>query len=38
MELPTVTKAMIPTKGKGKKVTFANYTKVAKKIFDKSFT
>jgi hypothetical protein len=29
VELQTVTKAMVPTKGKGKKVTFADYTKLA---------
>ncbi len=34
--LPTITKAMVPTKGKGKKVTFADYIKAAEMIFDKS--
>ncbi len=36
-ELPTVTKLTVPTTGKGKKVTFANYTKMAETTFDKSF-
>jgi hypothetical protein len=36
MELPTVTKSMVPTKGKGKKVIFANYSKVSETTFDKS--
>ncbi len=35
VELPTVTKPTVPTKGKGKKVTFSNYTKVVETIFDK---
>jgi hypothetical protein len=36
VELPTVTKLMVPTKGKGKKVTFADYSKVAESTFNKS--
>jgi hypothetical protein len=37
VELPTVTKLMtVPTKDKGKKVTFAENTKVAETTFDKS--
>jgi hypothetical protein len=37
VELPTVTKLMtVPTMGKGKKVTFAENTKVAESTFDKS--
>ncbi len=36
MELPTVTKSMVPTKGKGKKITFDKYTKVLETMFDKS--
>ncbi len=36
MELSTVTKSMVPTKGKGKKVTFVNYTKVSETTFVKS--
>jgi hypothetical protein len=37
VELPTVTKLMtVPTTGKGKKVTFAENTKVAETTFDKS--
>ncbi len=36
VELPTVTKLTVPTTGKGKKVTFANSTKVAETTFDKS--
>jgi hypothetical protein len=36
VELPTVTKLTVPTMGKGKKVTFADYTKVAETAFDKS--
>jgi hypothetical protein len=36
VELPTVTKATVPTKGRGKKATFANYTKVSETTFDKS--
>jgi hypothetical protein len=32
--VPTVTKAMVPTKGKGKRVTFADYTTVAERTFD----
>jgi hypothetical protein len=37
VQLPTVIKLTVPTKGKGKKITFADYTKVSKTIFDKSF-
>jgi hypothetical protein len=37
VELPTVTKFTVPTKGKGKKVTFGDYTKVAETTFDKLF-
>ncbi len=36
VELPTVTKLTVPTKSKGKKVTFANYTKISETTFDKS--
>jgi hypothetical protein len=36
VELPTVTKLTVPTKGKGKKVTFANYTKILETTFDES--
>jgi hypothetical protein len=36
VELPTVTKLTIPTKGKGKKVTFDNYTKGPEMSFDES--
>jgi hypothetical protein len=37
VELPTVTKEItVPTTGKGKKVTFAENTKVADTTFDKS--
>ena len=36
VELPTVTKLTVPTTGKGKKVTFEDYTKVAETTFDKS--
>ncbi len=36
VELPTITKATVPTIDKGKKETFANYTKVAETTFDKS--
>jgi hypothetical protein len=36
VELPTVTKPTFPTKGKDKKVTFANYAKVAETVLDKS--
>jgi hypothetical protein len=36
MELPTITKLTVPTMGKGKKVTFAENTKVAETTFDKS--
>jgi hypothetical protein len=36
VELPTVTKLTVPTKGKGKKVTFANYTKISETTFDES--
>jgi hypothetical protein len=38
VQLPTVTKATAPTKGMGKKVTFADYTKVTEMTFDKSST
>ncbi len=34
--LPTVTKSTVPATGKGKKVTFDDYTKVAETTFDKS--
>ncbi len=34
VDLPTVTKLTVPTKGKGKKVTFDNYNKVLETIFD----
>jgi hypothetical protein len=37
MELPTVTKSTVPSKGKGKKVTFDKYTKESETTFDKSF-
>ncbi len=36
VELPTVTKPMVPIKGKGKIVAFNNFTKVAEITFDKS--
>ena len=36
VESPTVTKSTVPTKGKGKKVTFDSYTKVVEMTFDKS--
>ncbi len=36
VELPTVTKSTVSTKGKGKKVTFASYTKLEEMTFDKS--
>jgi hypothetical protein len=36
VELPTVNKMTVPTKGKGKKVTFDNYTKVTETTFEKS--
>jgi hypothetical protein len=36
VELPTVTKLTVPTKGKGKNVTFANYTKISETFFDES--
>jgi hypothetical protein len=36
VELPTVTKLTVPTKGKGKKVTFDNYTKGSETTLDKS--
>jgi hypothetical protein len=36
VELPTVTKLIIPTTGKGKKVTCNNYTKESGTTFDKS--
>jgi hypothetical protein len=36
VELPTVTKLTVTTKSKGKKVTFANYTKGAETTFNKS--
>ncbi len=38
VELPTVTKLMIPTNGKGKKATFDNKTKESETTFDKSST
>jgi hypothetical protein len=36
VELPTVTKLMVPTKSKGKKISFDNYTKESETTFDKS--
>ncbi len=37
VELPTVNLVMtVPPAGRGKKVTFSNYTKVAETTFDKS--
>jgi hypothetical protein len=36
VELPTVTKSTVPTKGKGKKETFDNYIKESEMTFDKS--
>jgi hypothetical protein len=36
VDLPTVTKSTVPTKGKGEKVTFCNYTKESETTFDKS--
>jgi hypothetical protein len=36
VELTPLTKLTIPTKSKGKKVTFADYTKVSDTTFDKS--
>jgi hypothetical protein len=36
VKLPTVTKFTIPTKGKGKNVTFDNYTKGSETTFDQS--
>jgi hypothetical protein len=36
VELPTVTKLTVPTRGKGKKVTCSDYTKESKTTFDKS--
>jgi hypothetical protein len=36
VELPAVTKQVVPTKGKGKKVTFDDYTKESEMTFDKS--
>jgi hypothetical protein len=36
VELPTVTKLTVPTMGKGKNVTFDNYTKGSEATFDKS--
>ena len=36
VELPNVTNFTVPTMGKGKKVTFAENTKVAESTFDKS--
>ena len=37
VELPTVAQEMtVPPMGKGKKVTFSKYTKVAEPYFDKS--
>jgi hypothetical protein len=33
---PSVTKLMVPTRSKGKKVAFANYTMVLDMTFDKS--
>jgi hypothetical protein len=35
VELSTVTKLTVPTKGKGKKVTFDDYTKESETTFDK---
>ena len=36
VDLPTVTKLTVPTKGKGKKVTFDDYTKESETTVDKS--
>ena len=36
VELPTITKSTVPTKGKGEKVTFDDYTKESEITFNKS--
>jgi hypothetical protein len=36
MKLPTVTKLTVPPMGKGKRVTFSNYTKESETTFDES--
>jgi hypothetical protein len=36
VELPTVTKLSVPTKGKGKKVTVADYIKISETTYDEA--